>query len=84
MLQHQLSSRRDRVLGEEETEDCYGSSPCCDILTWVVPAAWMVCCDETAFRDEAGTAAPEVWRKVQAELKKSGFQARTVSGYYAR
>lgn len=28
--------------------------------------------------------APEVWRKVQVELKKRGFQARTVSGYYAR
>lgn len=29
-------------------------------------------------------SAPEVWRKVQVELKKRGFQARTVSGYYAR
>jgi Ca-activated chloride channel family protein len=30
------------------------------------------------------TTAPEVWRKVRVELKKRGYQARTVSGYYAR
>ncbi|MES1243729.1 MAG: VWA domain-containing protein [Acidobacteriota bacterium] len=30
------------------------------------------------------TTAPEVWRKVQVELKKRGYQARTMSGYYAR
>jgi hypothetical protein len=29
-------------------------------------------------------SAPEVWRKVAVELKKRGFQARTVSGYYAQ
>lgn len=28
--------------------------------------------------------APEVWRKVAVELKKRGFQARTVSGYYTQ
>jgi len=28
--------------------------------------------------------APEVWRKVAVEVKKRGFRARTVSGYYAR
>jgi len=30
------------------------------------------------------TTAAEVWRKVQVELKKRGYQARTMSGYYAR
>jgi Ca-activated chloride channel homolog len=29
-------------------------------------------------------SAPEVWRKVEVALKKRGFRARTVSGYYAR
>ena len=29
-------------------------------------------------------SAPEVWRKVQVELKKRGYLARTVSGYYTR
>jgi Ca-activated chloride channel family protein len=29
-------------------------------------------------------AAPEVWRKVDVELKKHGLRARTVSGYYGR
>lgn len=29
-------------------------------------------------------AAPEVWRKVDVELKKGGYQARTVSGFYTR
>lgn len=29
-------------------------------------------------------SAPEVWRKVEVELKKRGYRARTVSGYYAR
>ncbi len=29
-------------------------------------------------------SAPEIWRKVEVEVKKRGYQARTVSGYYAR
>lgn len=29
-------------------------------------------------------AAPEVWRKVDVELKKRGLRARTVSGYYGK
>ena len=30
------------------------------------------------------TTAPEVWRKVKVELRTRGYQARTMSGYYAR
>ncbi|HYU34163.1 MAG TPA: VWA domain-containing protein [Thermoanaerobaculia bacterium] len=29
-------------------------------------------------------SAPEIWRKLGVEVKKRGYQARTVSGYYAR